>query len=87
MLVNVIHLPITLLFILSIDDVVKGLANPCEHEILLGSRKHDMLVKRLKIRDYSSERREWDHGGEGFRLMAYRLREEHQWWRDEMFGN
>ena len=87
MLINIVHLLITLLFILPIHDVVKGLPNPSEHEILLGSRTHDMLVEWLEIRDYSGERRERDHGGEGFRLVAYRFRKQHERWRDEMFGN
>jgi hypothetical protein len=69
-LIHIVHLPVALLLILPVDYVLEGLANPCEHEILLSSRLHDMFVQGLKIRDYSSERRQRDHRSEGFRLVA-----------------
>lgn len=69
-LVQVVHLPITLLIVLPVDYVLEGLPNPREHEILLGPISHDMFVQGLKIRDDSNERRQRDHGSEGFRLVA-----------------
>ena len=55
MLINIVHFLITLFLVLAVDDVVECFTNPCEHEILLNSRSHDMLVKRLKIWNYSHE--------------------------------
>lgn len=69
-LIQAIHLSITLLLVLPVDYVLEGLPNPREHEILLGPRPHDMFVQRLKIRNDSNERRQRDHGGERFRLVA-----------------
>lgn len=67
--------------------MVKCLANPVEHVILLGLGQGNGAVQGLEVGDQADEGRERKHWSEGFWFVADWFGEEHERRRDEVFGD